>query len=678
MASKQNRRRNLWLSTAQAWRFAERPRVRDWVLKNIRVPGEMETPGAFDASLVPHVDGVLHAADDPEVREIYLRWSTRNGKTFTALSILACLVSETGRPGMLCSADEERVNDVIDGQFYPMLESCEPIRDRLPKAWNRSIKRGVVIGKARIRRAFQKSKSKLASFPACYGVANEAGLYELAAIGRFRHRARLFPFHSLLIFEGKPENKGSCAISHLADKESTQRRFRFVPCPHCGKFQRLVWGDQKPDGPGVKWETGKDGKSSTKLARETVHYQCENGCRIDNANRAEMMRRGVWVAEGCEVDAVGTITGNPKQPSRYVAFDGLSALYSLAIDGWGQLAAEWLDACKNIETIREFVTATLAEAWEVKERKVDASVVGKRLGSHENRGVVPDWGVFLTQSFDVQTSGGQMTFPWQVCAWGANQRGHLVDYGVCRSLDEFRNMLKTQTFSKAGGAILTPSWRSIDTSDGNVTEEIYSLCREFIRLLPRKGGSSQFANNEGLRLFTIGATDSSVARRVSPQDCIGSNGVIDGQPVLMLVNTERSQQWVQRQLDGSMPADSPSRFTLCAEAAIDGLLHEQLVNEHKVEELNKQGYKSTKWKRVDFGKPNDQRDVLRDNWTLAQLVTNDGAWWVNVGAGSSSVGGVVQTTPQAQAPAPQQPSQDGLLAGFSWDSSRRRGGAWGR
>jgi len=672
------KRKNLWQSVAPSFRFAERPEVQAWVPKHIRVPSELETPGEFDASNFPHVTGVLETADDPEVREIYLRWSTRNAKTFTSLAIAACLVSETQRPGMICSADEERVNDLIDAQFYPVLEACDVIKPKLLPLHRRSVKRGVLIGGTRIRRAFQKSKAKLASFAACYGVANEVGLWELAAIGRFRHRARLFPFHSLLIFEGKPENKGSCAISHLCEKESTQRRFRFVPCPHCGKYQRLVWGDLKADSPGVKWDS-ENGKTSSKLARNTAHYQCENGCRIDNADRADMMRRGVWVPEGCVIGLDGSVTGEPMIAGRYVAFDGLSALYSLAIDGWGQLVSEWLDASKNIETIREFVTGTLAEAWEVKERKLDASVIGKRMGAPESKGTVPDWGVFLTQAFDVQTSGGQLWFPWQCCAWGAGQRGHIVERGVCRSVDDLRNMLKSQTFRKAGGSILTPSWRCIDTSDGNVTEEIYSLCREFPRLLPRKGASSPF--QESLKLFTIGSTADAGSRRVTPADCIAANGCVDGQPVLLMINTDRSQEWVQRQLDGSLPETATNRLTLCAEDAIDALLHEELCNEHRVTEMNKQGYAVKKWKRVDFSKPNDQRDILRDNWTLAQLVTNDGAWWVNVGAGMTVLPQGAEASHQRQI-APQVEmtgTQDGILAGFSMNGgSRRGGGAWGR
>lgn len=674
------RRRKLWSSVASAFRFAERPQTLKWVPDNIRIPAELETPGAFDMNLFPHVEGVLQAADDPDVREIYLRWSTRNGKTLTALSIVLGLVSETGRPGMICSVDEERVNDLIDSEVWPMLEACEKTRDRLPPTWKRSVKRGVVIGKARIRRAFQKSKSKLASFPACYGLGNEVGLWSVAAIGRFRHRARLFPFHSLLVFEGKPEDKGSCAISHLCEKDSTQRRFRYVPCPHCGKHQRLEWGDNKPDSPGVKWEQAPDGReNAAKHARETAHYRCVNGCRIENQHRAQMMRAGVWVPEGCHVTEEGTIAGKPNQPARYVAFDSLSALYSLAIDGWGQLVAEWFDAKGKIESIKEFFTATLAQAWEVKEQRIEPHEIGKRLASHEPRGTVPDWGVFLTQAFDVQTSGGNLTFPWMTCAWGGHQRGHVVDYGVCRSLEDFRNMIAMQTFAKSNGMKLSPSWRSIDSTDGNVQEEVFEICRQFTRLLPRRGGSYPFS--EGFRLSTIGATSESSARKVTPADCIDMGGVIDGQPVLITVNTERSQQWVNRQLDGSLAKEAPNRLTLCADAAIDGLLHEQLCNEHRVKETNRQGYDVYRWKRIDFTKPNDWRDVLRDCWTLAQLVTCDGAWWANV-TDIKPVDETVATQQTQQQTAINQASRipsTGLATessgfGLSWDRGGRRKG----
>lgn len=611
----------LLAASSSAWFPVTPPTVAEWVPAHVIVPDELETPGPFDLDLVPHARGVLAAADDPDVREIYLRWSTRNGKTFTALCVLMALVAGTQRPGAIGNADEERVDDLIDNEFYPMLESCEATRSMLLKPWLRSRKSGVVVNTARIRRLFPKSNAKLGGYAACYVVCSEVGLWPMNAVNRVRQRARLFPYDSKIIYESKPENAGDCTISALCESETTQRRFRFVPCPHCGRYQRLVWGDGKPESAGLHWDSGKTSTRSitdARVARDTAYYQCEAGCKITSGERGEMMRRGVWVPDGCSVCDDGTITGEPLVEGRNVAFDELSALYSLGISGWGSLVSEFLNAQGNEESLREFTTGTLAKSWRQQVKVIEASSVSVRLKDETPLNVVPDWAVFLTRAFDVQTVATGIESPWGVCAWGPGGRGQLIGYGVAYGWDSVRQLLGSHDFKTPDGQALRAAWTVIDSGDGNVTEEVYGIANAFGHVLPSKGSSYPFQQSYRLGLLS--------GSRATSQDDL-RKAAIRGLKVLFEVNSQRSQGWIQKHLEGQIESGDRARFSLASEAALDDYLMSELVNEHSIKVRDQYGFEKTRWTKKEAGKPNDMRDVVRYCWALAQFVTNDGKLW---------------------------------------------------
>lgn len=60
------------------------------------------------------------------------------------------------------------------------------------------------------------------------------------------------------------------------------QEFRYVPCPHCGEHQVLVFGDGS--GPGIRWEP--------KEKPERAWYVCVNGCVIEQQDLAGMDAAG--------------------------------------------------------------------------------------------------------------------------------------------------------------------------------------------------------------------------------------------------------------------------------------------------------------------------------------------------------------------------------------------------
>lgn len=65
--------------------------------------------------------------------------------------------------------------------------------------------------------------------------------------------------------------------------ESSDKRYFFVPCPHCNHYQVLKW-------PQIKWENNDP---------KTAHYECtECKGKIENHQKTEMLSRGQWRATG--------------------------------------------------------------------------------------------------------------------------------------------------------------------------------------------------------------------------------------------------------------------------------------------------------------------------------------------------------------------------------------------
>lgn len=573
----------------------------------MRTPAGSEYDGLFDFDLAPHTRGVLEAWDDPFVREIHLCWATRNMKTTTFISLMIFAAVNMPRPMAFGSCDEMSIDRTIDEQIYPMLEACEPTRLQLPPPAKRG-RDSIRLDRCRIRKAFGGSKSSVAGYPACYVFLNEVDKWphrkssEADTVRGFRQRAKGYPFESKILTESTPGEIESSRIWSIVRSENTDLRRYWVPCPHCRTYQTLVFEQ-------VKWAKNAKGKSDLLLAEQTAWYECLH-CqkKILNEDRPLMMRRGKWISEGQSIDTAGKITGTPKIRSPIVAFAYLGTEYSLLISGWGQQAADFLQCGRDPEKLRDFMNSNRALPWDPKPVKLNVHELAARLGSPETRGRAPAWSAFLTQGVDVQEGGD--IFKWQTSAWGRHGRGGLLDWGTLRGFDELERHLAEARYPHAdGGNPVSPKATFIDSGDGNVTEEVYAFCRRMcargVRCFPCKGSSTSG--------FPAAFKTSAIEEDERP----GSRGkkIQSGGVMLFLVNTDRSQRWLQKHLEADPDPTDVARYTIPEEAQLDFELLDELLNEFRVD---------GRWQKRGC---NDFRDCTRYAWAAANLITNHGKYW---------------------------------------------------
>jgi phage terminase large subunit GpA-like protein len=341
-----------------------------------------------------------------------------------------------------------------------------------------------------------------------------------------------------------------------------------------------------------------------------------------------MMRRGVWVPEGCGCDDEKAreyvqfrsghgfaalfrgftdcpwTTGTPVRSGRDYGCQ-LSSIYALSLC-WGDIAAEWTDSQRNAQNLRNFINQWLAETWELATRKARWQEVAERLINKEvKRGIVPFWGSMVTIGVDRQLSENR--HPWVVDAWGPGKRCATIAYGECNSLEEIEREVCAVNWTHAdGGQPVRAAMVLIDS--GSRPLGVYEFCERLqakgIPALPCKGSSRQLSS------------DYEVAELGKSSSRPGTH--------LCHVDTIRSQIWIDRAIyDADRDADGG--FAIYGGSFVE---HEdfiqQLMNDAPIEKSDAHNNASESWDRIDANVPNDMRDCKRYSYTAMLLATRHG------------------------------------------------------
>jgi len=162
-----------------------------------------------------------------------------------------------------------------------------------------------------------------------------------STISLIRRRTDAFSKIRKILWGSTPLIKGASNIEALFF--DGDQNYYNVPCPHCGKMQKIVWGNG--EGAGIKFERDGGGR----LILDSVYYQCENGCKIDESEKYEMLLNGKWIAEG-KASRAGTRSFS------------ISALYSNFLS-WSDIINEWIECGEDKNKLRVFYNNVLAQTW---------------------------------------------------------------------------------------------------------------------------------------------------------------------------------------------------------------------------------------------------------------------------------------------------------------------------
>jgi phage terminase large subunit GpA-like protein len=275
--------------------------------------------------------------------------------------------------------------------------------------------------------------------------------------------------------------------------EGDQRKFH-VPCPLCGSFQELQFGDER---------TQYGLKADMKAGQlERAYYLCDH-CHdaIFEHHKLLTFQGGHWVPT--------TATSNPHWRSRHI-----SSLYSNFMT-WEELWRNWDAAKKKPDGMRAFTNLYGGMPYrETGSRPKMDNVIELRGGY--TRGTVQPGVIYLTIGVDVQrgsTQEGKLParLELEVLGTGKGYRTWSVDYHVIEGeVDdpysgawEKLNQMAVDgafTYQLADGRIMTPRMVLVDSGDmGEHTHTVIRFCDRWANTFPSKGFATlKRHNNEGV------------------------------------------------------------------------------------------------------------------------------------------------------------------------------------
>jgi phage terminase large subunit GpA-like protein len=442
-------------------------------------------PGKYNPDITPWVIGMHEALDDPAVFEVVGRKSAQIAWTDGVLLNHIGKKIDLEPCAMIVMFAKEGSAKAFDREkFTPMVEVTPCLAEKIPvhkvrdrnNSWDY---KGFPGGFLKLvgSNSADSVKSTPASFVAVEepddsnrNVKNQGDTITL-----LRERFKTFARRKM-VFGGTPTIEGFSAID-AAYKGSDQREF-WVPCPHCGEFQVLVWQN-------VKWtnEPTVSHEVYGHAQPESARYQCpHNGCLWTDAEKNRAVRKGQWRAS---------------QPFHGVAGFSINELYSpfpgsvLARLVEKRLQAEHALAQGDDTKMRSFRNNTEGLAYAYKSNVPDRRALRERAEDYAEL-TVPHGGVVLTSGVDVQHDRLAVI----IRAWGRGEESWLVWWGEIfgrtlvvkwnddGSLDREASgawgdldQLLTSAFPHAGGAPLRIRAATIDSGDGQTMEAVYGYVR---------------------------------------------------------------------------------------------------------------------------------------------------------------------------------------------------------
>jgi phage terminase large subunit GpA-like protein len=332
------------------------------------------------------------------------------------------------------------------------------------------------------------------------------------------------------------------------------------PCLDCGTYfiPRFAC---------LKWAQPTDGtKATPSEARRTASIQCPNcGSVLEEHCKAEMNRRGVFVAPGQMIDTAGNVIGDPPETST-ISF-WVSGLASPFVS-FGQRAEDYLKAVElaDPERIRTSVNTAFGELYSGGggEAPEWAEVAAHK--SEYARGELPAGVIHLVLTVDVQTN----RLIYALRGWGRRATSWLIDWGVLHGetveehvWNDLADLIQTPVCGLPIRLVLIDSGFRPGKRVELPLNRCYEFARRFARLVRATKGSS-VPMRVPLRISKIEVTLQGKAAKTG----------ID----LLMLDTGHWKSWVHERI--RWPLDQPGAWYLPCD--IDNDYCKQLISESRV------------------------------------------------------------------------------------------------
>lgn len=388
-----------------AWRAGMMPErqltVSEWADAHRMLPPTSAEPGRWRTDRAPYLRGIMDALSvgSPLERVVFVKGAQLGG-TEAGLNWLGYIVHNAPGLALLVMPSLDMVRRNTRTRIDPMIEATPELRKRIAPARSRD-STNTAFAKAfpggQIVMTGANSAAGLRSTPARFLFMDEVDAFPADADGEgdpvdlAMKRTATYRGRRKVLLVSTPTIKGESRIE-AAYLESDQRRF-FIPCPACGEFQTLEWGN-------IHWPEGRRGDA---------YASCEScGGVIEDRDKPRLLAQGEWRA---------TAEGD----GRTAGFH-LSSLYSV-FESFGEIAEAHGKVRKDPARLQVWVNTCLGETWE--DRGGDMIDPGGLLARRESFGdELPADVALLTAGVDVQADRIEV----QVVGWGAGEQAFVLEH----------------------------------------------------------------------------------------------------------------------------------------------------------------------------------------------------------------------------------------------------------
>ncbi|MEM7400069.1 MAG: phage terminase large subunit family protein, partial [Pseudomonadota bacterium] len=418
--------------------------------------------------------GIMDAASDPRAHTVVIMSSAQVGKTEIVNNVAGFYIDQDPAPVLVLQPTLDMGKAWSKDRLAPMLRDTPTLQGKVTDVKARDSGNTVMhksFPGGHITIAGANSPASLASRPIRVLLADEVDRYPESAgtegdpislaekrTTTFWNRKRIYTSTPTIknVEDERGELTGGSRIERLYEN-SDKRKF-YVPCPHCGEHQTLIWSQ-------VKWPKGTP---------EEAEYACiECGALWSDVDRARAVGRGEWRSEA---------------PFRGVAGFHLNELYSPWVK-LAETAAAFLEARASRETLQVWTNTALGETWEESGEKVDAGELAA-LRQVYDPDTLPEEVLFATAGVDVQKDRLEL----ERVAWGPGEENWGVRYDVLEGdpaqqevWDDLDAVLLEPMHTVSGRPVRVAA-AAIDTG-GHFASQVYAFCegKRGRRVWPIKG-----------------------------------------------------------------------------------------------------------------------------------------------------------------------------------------------
>ena len=495
-----------------AFKPPERYTVSTWADKFRVLPSTSAEPGPWHTHRTPYLREPMDMLNNDLIESIVLCFGAQIGKTEAELNMIGFALHQSKAPVMMVYPTDMLAKFNSEKRVQPMITNTEPLANMYNENASSKLELNFNTGNYMVLSG-ANSPSSLASRAIKYVFFDEVDKYPVFS-GKEANPIKLATERTKTFVDAKHVMVSTPTVENgniwTAFKHAHAQKEYYVPCPHCGEYQKLVFKQ-------IKWPD--EAKGNKDRIRDTAYYECEH-CKeaIHDKHKMDMLRKGEWRTENvpdCRVRSVGY---------------HLSSLYSPWI-AFGKVAYEFFTSKDFPDQLMNFINSWLAEPW--RSAKTKSTQALHFTESTYDRGVVPDKATLLIASVDVQLDH----FWWEVRAYAPGVKSYLIDYGQASTWDDLEEIIVNREYPTEYGEPRQVMKAGIDS--GFRTDEVYQFCAMFPEIcIPLKGSSNHktltapysMSSVEkgvigGLKLYVLNTDywkDFIFARMVRPTDEVGT------------------------------------------------------------------------------------------------------------------------------------------------------------